>query len=136
MLHQVDDVDEANLQIRKPLIQDLDRRQRFHRRNVARARDNHVRIRPRVGGRPLPDADALRAVGHGIVHAEILKMFLLVCHNHVDVIPRAQAMVAHAEQAVRVWRQINADHVRALIRHDIQKARILMRKAVVILPPH
>src|SRR5579864_4010692 len=45
-------------------------------------------------------------------------------------------MIRHAQQAVRVGRQIDADHVGALIGHHIKEPRVLMREAVVILPPY
>ena len=44
-------------------------------------------------------------------------------------------MIRHAEQAIRVGRQIDADHVGALVGDHVEKSGILMREAVVILPP-
>ena len=62
-------------------------------------------------------------------------MILLVGDDDVDVIARTQAMVRHAQQAVRIGRQIDADDVRAFIGDHVQKSGILMGEAVVILPP-
>src|SRR5208282_5087880 len=45
-------------------------------------------------------------------------------------------MIRHAQQAVRVWRQINAYYVGALIGHNIEKSWVLMSEAVVVLPPY
>jgi len=45
-------------------------------------------------------------------------------------------MVRDAEQAVRVGRQVDANHVGALVGDDIKKARVLMGEAVVILSPY
>ena len=44
-------------------------------------------------------------------------------------------MVGDRKQCVGVWRQIHARHARALIGHEIDESGILMREAVVILPP-
>ena len=41
-LHQVDDVDHADLQLRQVLAQQLDRRQHFQRRHVAGGGHDHV----------------------------------------------------------------------------------------------
>ena len=62
-------------------------------------------------------------------------MRLFVGDDHVDIVRAAQAVVRHAEQAVRIGRKIDARDLGALVRDDIEKARILMREAVVILPP-
>ena len=132
---QIDDIDEANLQIGEVLLQNRDRRERFHGGDVAGAGHHHIGLCAVVGGGPIPDADALGAVGHGFFHGEVLQMLLLVGDDHVDVIARAQAMVGHAEQAVRIGRQIDADHVRALVGDHVKKSRVLMGEAVVVLPP-
>ena len=63
-------------------------------------------------------------------------MLLLVRDDDVDVVARPQAMIGHAEQAVCVRRQIDAHDIRALVGDHVKKSRILVRKAVVILPPH
>src|ERR1700722_20432756 len=44
-------------------------------------------------------------------------------------------MIGHAEQAIGVGRQIDANHIGAFVRNDIEKSRILMSEAVVILSP-
>jgi hypothetical protein len=61
---------------------------------------------------------------------------LLVGHNHIHIIGAAQAVVGNTQQAVRIRRKINADNVSALVGHYIQKPRVLMGEAIVILPPH
>src|ERR1019366_6486893 len=48
---------------------------------------------------------------------------------------RTQAMIRHAEQAVRVGRQINTDHIRAFVGDHVEKSGILVGDTVVILPP-
>ena len=53
--HQVDDVDEPHLQLGRLAPQDVGRGERLERRDVAAARQNHVRLALVVRG-PLPDA--------------------------------------------------------------------------------
>ena len=43
-------------------------------------------------------------------------------------------MIRHAEQAVRVWRQMNADYVRALIGDDIKGSPVLMSEPPTVPP--
>src|SRR6185437_4337803 len=62
-------------------------------------------------------------------------MVLLIGDNDVHIIAGTQAMVRDAEQAICVGRQVYADYIGALIGDYIQKSRILMGKAVVVLPP-
>src|SRR5580693_4178604 len=45
-------------------------------------------------------------------------------------------MIRHREQTVDIGRKINADDLRTLVQDDIQESRVLMGKAVVILPPN
>ena len=57
--HQVDDVDDADLQVRKRLAQQIDRGKRLQRRHVAGAGHHHVGLaHHRLVAGPLPDADA------------------------------------------------------------------------------
>src|SRR5580700_8572929 len=45
-------------------------------------------------------------------------------------------MIRHAQQAVCIRRQVNADYVGALVGHDVKKSRILMSESIVVLPPY
>ena len=132
---QVDDVDETDLQVGKLLPQHCRRRQRLLRRDVAAARHHHVGLAVLVGARPVPDADALGAVDDRLLHVEILQVLLLVGDDDVDVVLAAQAVVGDRKQRVHVRRQIDPRDVRALVHDDIQEAGVLMREAVVVLPP-
>jgi hypothetical protein len=60
---------------------------------------------------------------------------LLARHHHVDVIAAAQAVVGDAQEAVRVGRQVDADHLGLLVDDVVDEPRILMAEAVVVLPP-
>ena len=88
-----------------------------------------------VGARPVPQADALGAVLDRGVHVQELQVLLLVAHDDVDVVGAPQAVVRHRQQAVRVRRQVDAGDRRALVDHDVEEARVLVREAVVVLAP-
>ena len=134
-LHQVDDVDDADLQLRQVLAQDRDRGQRLQRRHVAGAGHDDVRLRAPVVAGPLPDADARRAVLDGLVHRQPLRRRVLARDHDVDVVTAAQAVVHHREQAVGVRRQVDADDLGLLVDHVVDEAGVLVREAVVVLPP-
>ena len=55
--------------------------------------------------------------------------------DHIDVIAAAQAVVGDREQAVGIGRQIDADDLGFFVHDVIDEAGILMREAVVVLPP-
>ena len=102
---EIDDVDEANLQIGEVLLENGDGGERLHGGDVAGASQHHIGILAVVGGGPIPNADAFGAVDYGVVHVEILQVVLLVRDDDVDVIAGAQAMIGDAEQAVGIGRQ-------------------------------
>ena len=79
--------------------------------------------------------DAARAVDDRLVDRQVVERRLLAGDDHVDVVARPQAVVGDREQRVRVRRQIDADHLRLLVDHVIDEARVLVREAVVILAP-
>ena len=70
------------------------------------------------------------------VHRQPLGRRLLPCHDHVDVLPAAQAVVGDRQKRVGIGRQIDADHFGLLVDDVVEKSRILMREAVVVLPPN
>ena len=126
--HQVNDVDDANLQLGKVLPQNIHRRQRLQCRHVACARHHHIRFGSLVVARPFPDADAGRAMLDGRIHVEPLQGGLFAGDDHVDIVTAAQAVIRDGEQRVRVRRQIDADDFGFLVDHVIDKARVLWLK--------
>jgi hypothetical protein len=60
---------------------------------------------------------------------------MLAGDHDVHVVPAAQAVVHYRQQTVGIRRQIHTDHLGLLIDYVIDESWILMRKAVVILPP-
>src|SRR6266581_3530400 len=135
-LQQVDDVDEANLQIGEVLPQHHDRRERLLGRDVAGTGHHHIRLRALVVARLRPDAEALRAVFDRLLHGHVLQVLLLVRHDHVDVVGAPETVVGHAEQRIRIGRQVDATHIGALVQDQVDESRILVREAVVVLAPY
>ena len=133
--HQIDDVDDPDFQLGQMLAQDGNRRQNLQRRRVAAARHHHVRLAALIVAGPLPDAEAFRAMHDGGIHAQPLRQRVFAGHHHVDVIPAAQAMIEHRQQAIRIGRQVNPDDIGLLVDHVVKEAGILVREAVVILLP-
>ena len=117
-LHQVDDVDHADLQLGQMLAQDGNGGQRLQRGHVAAAGHDHVRLDVLVVAGPLPDADAFGAVLDGGIHRQPLRRRMFAGDHDIDVVPAAQAVVHHRQQAVGIRRQINA-HDLGLLVHDV-----------------
>ena len=109
-LEQIDDIDEAQLEIRRALAQDRCRGQRLHRRDIAAAGQDHVRLLAGIRARPRPDAESLGAMHDRFVDRGELQMLLLVGDDHVDVVRAAQAVIRDREQSVGIGRQIDARH--------------------------
>jgi hypothetical protein len=61
-------------------------------------------------------------------------MVLFVSNYDVDVAGASKAVVCNREQTIRVRWKIYTHHVWAFVDNDVKKSRILVRKAIVILP--
>ena len=122
-LEQIDHVDEPDLQIRELLAQDGGCGQRFRRDHIARARDDDVGFDVLVRAGPGPDPDALFAVPDRGLDVQILQMELFVRDDDVHIVDASQTVIGHAQQTVRVGREIDAGDDRALVRDDIEEAR-------------
>src|SRR4029078_1335263 len=80
-------------------------------------------------------ADALGAVRDRLVDGGELQVALLVRDDHVDVVGGAQAVVGRREEAGGVGRQVDARDGRALVGDHVHEAGVLVREAIVVLPP-
>jgi hypothetical protein len=100
--------------------------------DVSAGGDDDVGLFAVVVGGPVPDTDALGAVGDGGVHVEELDVVLLVGDDNVDVVGGAEAVVHCAQQAVRVGWEVDADNFGRLVYDDREEAGILVSEAVVI----
>jgi hypothetical protein len=71
-----------------------------------------------------------------VLHREVVQRRLLAGDDHVHVVTAAKAVVGDREQAVRVRGQVDTDDLRLLVHDVVDEAGILVREAVVVLPPH
>ena len=83
-----------------------------------------------------PDADSLGAVLHCLLHGEPLGPRVLGCNHHVDIVAAPDAMVVAGEEAVGVWRKVEAHYVGLLVGYMVQESWILMGESVVVLLPY
>ena len=71
----------------------------------------------------------------GLFHCQPLRQCVLAGDDDVHVVPAAQAVVEHRQQAVCIRWQIAADDIGFFVDHMVEEARVLMREAVMILLP-
>ena len=108
--HQVDHVNDTDLDLGCVLAQPASRRHRLERRDVAGAGQTTSGSAPWSLLAQCHTRRAAGAVFDGRVHVEPLELRLLVDDNQVHVVTAAQAMVRDRQQAVCVWRQVDAGH--------------------------
>ena len=75
-------------------------------------------------------------MAHGGFHVQPHPCRLFARDDEVHVVPTAKAVVCDRKQRVRIRRQIDAHDLRFLVRDMIDESRILMRKTIMVLPPH
>src|SRR5206468_2134603 len=61
---------------------------------------------------------------------------LLPRHDDVDIVATSQAVVRHGKERVGVWRQVDSDDLRFLVDDVVDETRVLVAKAIVVLPPN
>jgi hypothetical protein len=135
-LEEIHDIYETDFQAREVLPEQSGRRQGFHGRHVACARDHHVGFTSLVAAGPGPDADALGAVPNRLIDGQVLEMRLLVRNNDVDIVDTTKTVVRHRKDTIGVGGQIDAGYAGALVCDQIQKARILVAETVMVLAPY
>ena len=128
-------IDHADFQVGQMLAQNGNGGERLQSGHVATAGHDHVGCNALVVAGPLPDADALGAMLDRSVHRQPLRRRMFARNHDVDVMPAAQAMVHHRQQAVCIRRKVNTHDLGLLVHDVIDEAGILVRKAVVVLPP-
>ncbi len=101
--HQVDRVDEADLDVGNLGAEKRDCGQRLDGGHIAAACHHDVGISIVVGS-PFPDAYAGGAVSNGFIHGEPLRTGLFSGDDEVDVVAAAQAVVGDGEQCVGIGR--------------------------------
>ena len=117
------------------LAEDRNGGQRLQRGDVAATRHHHVRLAALIVAGPLPDADPFRAMLDGGVHGQPLGGIVLAANHEIDVVQAAQAMIHGRQEAVCVGRKVDAHHLGLLVDDVVDESGILVREAVVVLPP-
>ena len=133
--HEVDHVDDPDLQVRQALAEDVGRGEDLERRNVTRTAEHDVRLPTLIVAGPRPDAGAAGRVQDGVGHREPVRAHLLAGHDHVHVVAAAQAVVGDRQEGVRIGRQVDADDFGLLVHHVVDEAGVLVAEAIVILSP-
>nr|POE99400.1 hypothetical protein CFP56_52792 [Quercus suber] len=110
-LEEIHHVDEPNLEIGEIFTQKGGRRKRFLSRCVTTASHYDVWFLVGVRRSPIPDTNALGAMGDGVFHVEILQVDLLVSNNDVHVIRAPEAVIHCRKQTISIRRQVNADYL-------------------------
>ncbi len=132
----LDDVHHPHRQIGQLAAQQIGGGQRLLGGDVAGAGQHHVRVAAAVlRARPVPGPGAAGAVGAGLVEGEPVEARLLAGDDHIDVVAAAQYVIGHREQGVGVRREIDPDDLGALVEDLVDEAGVLVREAVVVLPP-
>src|SRR5687768_2341062 len=133
--HQVDDIDNANLQLRDMTPQQIHGSQCLQCGDVSGACQDHVRLALLIIACPTPYADTRAAVLDGSVHVQPLERWLFSRDDDVDEISGTQTLVGNIKKGIRVRRKINADDTCLLVDDEVDKAGVLMRKAIMVLTP-
>ena len=60
---------------------------------------------------------------------------MFASNNDVDVVPASQAVIHDRQEAVRIGRQVDAHDFGFFVYHMVNETGVLVRKAIVILPP-
>ena len=117
------------------LVQQVNSCQCFHCRHIACAGHYYIRFAIPVITGPLPNANSGAAVFDSRIHVQPLWLVLFSGNDDINKIPAAKALVCYIKQGVGIRREKNTDDIGFFIHHEVDKARILVRKAVVVLSP-
>ncbi len=132
--HQIHHIDDADADVGDIRAQEGHGGKRLKRRHIAGTGHDHVGITRIVAG-PSPNTRAGRAVANGRIDVEPLPLRLFAGDDHVDVVAASQTVIRYRQEAVGIGRQIDAHDIGFLIRDMIDKAGILVGKAIVVLSP-
>ncbi len=93
------------LSLGEMLAYEVDRGQGFEGGDIPTAAHDDVRLAVFLVAGPLPDPGAAGAVQDRLFHRQVLQGWLFPGHDHIDVVPAAQAVVGHREEGVGVGRR-------------------------------
>ena len=105
----IDDIDKSHLDIRKVLTQQPHCRDRLGRRHITCAGKHYIRFSGVIITGEFPNTNPTRTVVARLTHAQPLELWLFATADHIDEIPRPQAIIHDVQQAVAVRRKIDPD---------------------------
>src|SRR5919106_5898062 len=91
--HQINDVDDANLQFGKMLAEKIHGGKRLQGWHIAGTSHHHLRFLILIIASPSPDADSGSCVLNGCIHVEILQRWLLPRNDDIHVVATPQTML-------------------------------------------
>src|SRR5262249_17050881 len=92
-LHEIDDIDDSDLQIGRMLSKKVDGGEGLRGRHVTAAGHDDVRLAAPIVAGPLPDTESSFAVLDRLVHRQPLRSGLLARDDDVDVVPTSQTVI-------------------------------------------
>jgi hypothetical protein len=132
---EIDDVDDADAQLRGVAAQHPGRGERLDRRDGARAGEHDIGLGATVARGPAPDARTRADVLLRLRERQPLHLRLLAGDDEVDPSRRGEAVAHRDEQRVGVGGQVDARDVLLLGQQLVDEPRALMAVAVVLLAP-
>src|ERR1700730_698019 len=132
--HQVHDVDDADAKVGDIFAEQGHGSENFESGNIAGAGHDNVGRAFVVAG-PLPGAESRGAMADCGVHVQPVGRGLLSGADEIDIVAAAQAVIGDREQAIRVGRKINADHVGFFVSDVVDEAGVLVGETIVVLAP-
>ena len=136
--HQVDDVDDADLQLGQVLAQQMPTAASVSSVGTSPAQAmHHVGLVPGRRCWPTPRCRCRRVQcgDRRRPWSSHCERGLLAGDDDVDVVAAAQAVVGDRQQRVGVGRQVDADDLGLLVDDVVDEAGVLVGEAVVVLPP-
>ena len=136
-LEQVNNVDEAGLDAQ--LAKHVKGSKELLSWDVAAGRENNVLLASLSVGSPLPLLSTSCKLLTSLVESYPRWSRLLTSEDCVDAVCGGVALLANCKQEVSVCWEVNVGDVvvvEALVEHDVNKTRILVRESVVVLAPN
>ena len=136
-LEQVNNVDEAGLDAQ--LAKHVKGSKELLSWDVAAGRENNVLLASLSVGSPLPLLSTSCKLLTSLVEGYPRWSRLLTSEDCVDAVCGGVALLANRKQEVSVCWEVDVGDVvvvEALVEHDVNKTRILVRESVVVLAPN
>ena len=135
-LHQVDYIDETDLDLRHIVTKDGNCCQRFLGRSITAASQYNIRLLTLIVACPIPDTDTLGTMLNSLLHGQPLMAGMLGCNDNVYIVLASDTVIEAGKQTVCIGGKIHTDNICLLVGNMIQETGILMGKSVVVLLPY